>query len=189
MKFKKIDTEIPGLFIIEPKLIRDDRGFFMESYNKYDFEKIGIKTDFIQDNHSKSRKGTLRGLHFQTKNVETKLVRVIKGKVYDVVVDLRKKSPNYGQYFSTFLSDKNKLMLYIPKGFAHGFLALTETVEFLYKVDDIFNAEAGGGIIWNDAELNINWPLKEYGIDEITISNKDSKLPNFNDFESIFEFK
>lgn len=187
MKFKKKDTPIQDLYIIEPKVFGDERGFFFESYNKKEFEEAGFRFDFIQDNHSRSRKGVLRGLHFQTKNVQTKLVRVIKGSVYDVAVDLRADSPNYRHYFGTILSEENKLMMLIPKGFAHGFLTLTERAELTYKVDDIYEKEADSGIIWDDPDIKIKWPFTEYGIVTPILSEKDSKLTTVADFSNPFK--
>ena len=186
MKFKKKETPIQDLYLIEPKVFGDERGFFFESYNKKDFEEAGIMCDFIQDNHSRSRKGVLRGLHFQTKNVQTKLVRVIRGSVYDVAVDLRVDSPNYGKYFGTILSEENKLMMLIPKGFAHGFLTLTEVADLTYKVDDIYNKDADSGIMWNDPDININWPFEEYGIETPILSDKDSRLMYLANFRDSF---
>lgn len=189
MKFNKIETEISNLFIIEPKVYGDERGFFFESYNKSEFERIGIKTDFIQDNHSKSKKCVLRGLHFQTSNVQTKLVRVIKGAVYDVAVDLRQNSPTLGKYHGLILSEENKYMFYIPKYFAHGFLVLTDETEFEYKVDDIYNPEFESGILWNDPTINIKWPLDEYDIKIPILSAKDKKLPKFSEIDREYNNK
>ena len=188
MKIKKRETPIDDLYIIEPKVFGDERGFFFESYNKKEFREAGIICDFIQDNHSRSIKGVLRGLHFQTKNVQTKLVRVIKGSIYDVAVDLREYSPNHGQYFGTILSEENKLMMLIPKGFAHGFLTLTELAEITYKVDDIYNREADSGILWNDPDITINWPFEKYCIKKPILSEKDSNLANFADIKKSLKF-
>ncbi|MHA1408433.1 MAG: dTDP-4-dehydrorhamnose 3,5-epimerase [Candidatus Heimdallarchaeaceae archaeon] len=185
-KFTKYETPIPDLYIIEPKVFGDERGFFLESYNKFEFEKIGIDNNFIQDNHSKSVKGVLRGLHFQTENVQAKLVRVIKGEVFDVAVDLRKDSSTFGQYYGVKLSEQNKLMFFIPKGFAHGFLSITDEVEFMYKVDDIYNPKADSGIIWNDPDINIQWPLEEIGLKEPILSKKDSSLPLLREHTKLF---
>jgi len=183
-KFRKIDTPLEGLYVIEPSVFGDKRGFFMESWNKKEFEEIGINCDFVQDNHSKSKKGVLRGLHFQIENVQSKLVRCIRGKVLDVAIDLRRNSPTFGQYFSIELSEENKFMLFIPKYFAHGFLVLSDEAEIIYKVDEYYDPKSDSGIIWNDETLNINWQLEKYRLSEsdLTISEKDRKLMKFKDF-------
>ncbi len=183
-KFKKIETPIKELYIIEPQVFGDNRGFFMEFWNKRDFEEIGLNMEFVQDNHSKSRKGVLRGLHFQTKNSQGKLVRCIKGKVYDVAVDLRKGSEAFGKYFGIELTEENKKMFYIPEGFAHGFLALTEEAEFLYKATNYYTPEYESGIIWNDKDINIDWPLEKYGLKEedLLLSEKDRKLQTYKEY-------
>ncbi|AGB42253.1 dTDP-4-dehydrorhamnose 3,5-epimerase [Halobacteroides halobius DSM 5150] len=187
-KFKKIETPIQDLYIIEPTVFGDHRGFFMESYNQREFAEIGMDMDFVQDNHSKSKKGTLRGLHFQTEHPQGKLVRAIKGQVYDVAVDLRAGSDTYGEYFGVVLSEENKKMFYIPEGFAHGFLALSDEAEFMYKTTDYYCPECDGGIIWNDNNINIDWPLKEYGLteDDLLLSDKDKELPTLK--ESNYKF-
>ena len=173
-KFEKQETGIEGLYVIKPKVFEDNRGFFMETYNKKDFEEIGIKEEFVQDNHSKSSKGVLRGLHYQKEFPQAKLVRVIKGSVYDVAVDLRKDSKTYGKYYGVTLSDENKLQFFIPRGFAHGFLVLSNEAEFVYKCDDFYHAGDEGGLIWNDKTIGIKWPLEEIGgIDKIIQSEKD----------------
>jgi len=178
-KFEKIDTGIEGLFVIKPTVYPDERGFFFESYNKKEFEKIGITKEFVQDNHSKSTKGVLRGLHFQKENPQAKLVRVIKGQVFDVAVDLRKNSKTYGKYYGIILSEENKLQLYIPKNFAHGFLVLSDEAEFTYKCDDYYAPNDEGGVIWNDPKVNIKWPLDLIGgIDKVIQSEKDRKWGN-----------
>lgn len=174
--------------MIEPTLFGDERGFFMESYNKRDFYQMGFKKDFVQDNHSKSKKGVLRGLHFQTRDPQGKLIRVIKGKVYDVAVDLRSNSKTKGTYVGTILSEENKKMFYIPEGFAHGFLTVSDEVEFLYKVTNYYNAEYDSGIIWNDSSINIKWPLEEYGIKKPIISQKDQNLLQLKEKKIIFEY-
>lgn len=176
-KFNFIKTEIQGVVVIEPTAFGDDRGFFMESYNFRDFKEAGLDMEFVQDNHSKSEKGVLRGLHFQKEHPQGKLVRVIKGSAYDVAVDLRKNSPTYGKYVGIVLSQENRKMLYVPKGFAHGFLSLKEGTEFLYKVTDYWYPNDEGGLIWNDKDIAIDWPFKEYGIssDELIFSDKDKE--------------
>jgi len=183
-KFKKRQTKIEGLYIVEPTVFGDDRGFFMETWNKKDFLEIGLDLEFVQDNHSKSKKGVLRGLHFQRKNSQGKLVRCIKGKVYDVAVDLRSNSKTFGKYYGIELTEENKLMFYIPEGFAHGYLALTEEVEFLYKATNYYSPEYESGIIWNDEDINVEWPLKKYGIKEedLILSEKDKKLQTFKQY-------
>ena len=182
-KFKKIPTSVPDLYIIEPTVFGDERGFFMETYNKKEFQELGIELEFVQDNHSRSKKGTLRGLHFQKEFPQAKLVRVIKGEVFDVVVDIRKESATFGRWFGVALSEEKKRQLFIPEGFAHGFLALTGIVEFTYKCSDYYHPEDEGGIIWNDSDIAIDWPLKEYGINELILSDKDRKLPTVRDLQ------
>src|SRR6056297_2942377 len=179
--FKIEKTFIDGLVVIEPQVYGDDRGFFMESWNKRDFEKIGMDTEFVQDNHSKSQKGVLRGIHFQTSHSQGKLVRVISGSVFDVAVDLRSGSNTYGKHFGIILSADNKKMFYIPENFGHGFVALSNDTEFLYKTTDYYYPEYDSGIIWNDKDLNIQWPLKEYDIEEPLLSEKDKNLMRFKD--------
>lgn len=178
-KFKRTETGIEGLCIIEPTVFKDNRGFFMETYNKNDLAEIGIDTEFVQDNHSKSTKGVLRGLHFQKQFPQAKLVRVIKGEVYDVAVDLRKDSKTYGKYYGITLTEENKLQFFIPRGFAHGFLVLSDEAEFIYKTDDFYHPNDEGGIIWNDPTINIDWPLDKIGgIENINQSDKDKLLPS-----------
>lgn len=174
-KFKKKETGIEGLYVIEPTVFEDNRGYFLETYNKKDFEEIGITTEFVQDNQSKSTKGVLRGLHFQKQFPQAKLVRVIKGEVYDVAVDLRKDSKTYGKYYGVILTEKNKLQFFIPRGFAHGFLVLSDEAEFTYKCDELYHPNDEGGIIWNDKKINIEWPLDK--VEEIIQSEKDKQLP------------
>jgi len=171
-KFTKVE-EIEGLYIIEPKVFGDERGYFMETYNYNDFKEAGLDMIFVQDNQSKSRKGVLRGLHFQKKHPQGKLVRVISGEVFDVAVDIRKDSPTFGKWYGITLSADNKKQFYIPEGFAHGFLVLSDEAEFVYKCTDFYHPEDEDGIIWNDSNVNIKWPLKN--IDEIIISFKDQK--------------
>ena len=158
---KVIETKIPGLLIIEPRVFGDERGFFFESYNEQAFnEATGIAPRFVQDNHSKSVKGVLRGLHYQLPpRAQGKLVRVVQGEVFDVAVDIRQGSPTYGQWVGEVLSAENKKQLWIPPGFAHGFLTLSDTAEFLYKTTDYWSPEHERAIIWNDATLKIDWPL------------------------------
>lgn len=186
-KFKKFETNIDGLYIIEPTIFGDERGFFLETYNKKDFMDLGIKEEFVQDNHSKSKKGVLRGLHFQTKHSQGKLVRVIKGSVLDIAVDLRKDSKTFGKYFSVVLSEKNKKMFYIPPNFAHGFLTLEDDTEFTYKCTDFYFPEYDSGIIWNDEDININWDFEKYDLkqEDIILSDKDRKHQSFKKYKEV----
>lgn len=178
-KFEKQETGIEGLCVIKPTVFEDNRGFFMETYNKNDFKEIGIDTEFVQDNQSKSTKGVLRGLHFQKQFPQAKLVRVIKGAVYDVAVDLREGSETYGKYYGVTLTEENKLQFFIPKGFAHGFLVLSDEAEFAYKCNDFYHPGDEGGIAWNDEKIGIEWPLEEVGgIEEIVQSEKDKNWPS-----------
>ncbi|WP_022819976.1 dTDP-4-dehydrorhamnose 3,5-epimerase [Fusobacterium russii] len=185
-KFKKQETGIEGLYIIEPTVFGDERGFFIESYNKNDFIELGIKDEFVQDNHSKSKKGVLRGLHFQTKFAQGKLVRVIKGAVYDVAVDLRENSKTFGKWFGIELSASNKKMFFIPKGFAHAFLTLEDETEFTYKCTDFYHPEFDSGIIWNDKDINIEWNFEKYMLkeEEIILSEKDKKQQTLVEYKS-----
>ena len=180
--FEIIKTPIKDLVIIQPKIFGDSRGFFQETYNKKSFAEHGLTMEFVQDNHSKSRKGVLRGLHFQTKFTQGKLVRVVKGSVYDVAVDLRKDSKTYGQWYGVILTGENKTMFYIPEGFAHGFITLEDDTEFLYKCTDLYSPEYDSGILWSDETIGIDWRLEEFGIspDELTISEKDMKQQKFD---------
>ena len=157
-KFKRIDTSIEGVCIIEPTVFGDNRGYFMETYSKADFEELGLNYDFVQDNQSKSKKGVLRGLHFQKENTQSKLVRCIKGSVFDVAVDLRAGSKTYGQWFGVELTEKNNKQFYISEGFAHGFLVLSDVAKFCYKVTDFYHPGDEGGLSWNDPEIGIEWP-------------------------------
>ena len=175
-------TKIEGVFIIEPQVFGDERGFFMETYKESDFKKAGLDYNFIQDNHSKSRKGVLRGLHYQLHYPQAKLVRVIQGEVFDVAVDLRKDSPTYGQWIGVLLSAENKKMFMIPRGFAHGFVVLSETAEFVYKCDEVYHPEDEGGIMWNDPEVGIDWPYKG----EPLLSEKDKKHPSLKESKVSF---
>ncbi|AZT91537.1 dTDP-4-dehydrorhamnose 3,5-epimerase [Caldicellulosiruptor changbaiensis] len=178
-KFKKIETPIKDLFIIEPTIFEDNRGFFMESWNEKEFNEIGLKIKFVQDNHSRSKKGVLRGLHFQEPYPQGKLVRVIRGAIFDVAVDIREDSPTFKKWFGIVLDEHNRRMLYIPEGFLHGFLTLSEWADVLYKTTEYYYKEYDRGIIWNDPDLKIEWPFEEYGIDKVILSEKDSQLPTF----------
>ena len=160
---KVIDTKIPAVKIIEPAVFGDERGFFMETWSQKEFEEkvTGQKTSFVQDNHSKSKKDILRGLHYQTENTQGKLVRVTYGEVFDVAVDIRKDSPTFGQWVGEFLSAKNKRQLWVPEGFAHGFFVVSDSAEFVYKCTDYYNPKAEKTISWDDQSLNISWPIEE----------------------------
>ena len=177
-----IPTKINGLFIIQPKVFEDARGYFFESYNKDIFQKVGIKDEFLQDNQSLSQKGVLRGLHFQNPpHAQSKLVRVITGSVLDVAVDIRKNSPSYGQHVTEVLSEKNKTMMFIPEGFAHGFLVLEDNTVFSYKCSRVYNKESEDAVFWNDPDIGIDWKIKNP-----VLSEKDRISKRFKDFESKF---
>ena len=166
---KVIETSLPGVLILEPEVFGDERGFFFESYNKKALEKVGITAEFVQDNHSRSVRNVLRGLHYQIKQPQGKLVRVIQGEVFDVAVDIRRNSPNFGKWVGFNLSAESKRVAWIPPGFAHGFLVLSDVAEFLYKTTDYWAPEHERCIIWNDPDIAINWPLQG----EPTLSAKD----------------
>jgi len=182
MKF--IKTKIQDVIIIEPTVFGDERGYFLESYNQKKFEEVFGETSFVQDNESKSTRGVLRGLHFQKPPFDqAKLVRCIEGRVLDVAVDIRKGSKTYGQHIVVELSGDNKRQLFIPRGFAHGFLVLSESAIFAYKVDNSYAPDYDAGIHWNDKELNIQWGMEDR---EVMVSAKDAELPFFLEFESPF---
>lgn len=166
-------TEIEGVYVIEPKVFGDNRGYFMETYNEQEFKNNGLDYNFVQDNQSKSKKGVLRGLHFQKTHPQAKLVRVLEGEVFDVAVDLRKGSKTYGKWVGVILSEENKKQFMIPRGFAHGFVVLSDTAVFAYKCDDFYHPEDEGGIMWNDPDINIEWPYKG----ELLLSEKDKVHP------------
>lgn len=172
-KFKFTECEIKGVYIIEPTVYGDSRGYFMESYNENDFKAAGIDCVFVQDNQSSSRKGVLRGLHFQKTHPQTKLVRVLSGEVFDVAVDLRRGSETYGKWVGVFLSAENKKQFLVPKGFAHGFVVVSDYAEFAYKCDDFYHPEDEGGIIYSDKDISVNWP----DVGELTLSEKDKSNP------------
>jgi dTDP-4-dehydrorhamnose 3,5-epimerase len=180
-----IPTDLEGCFILEPKLIFDERGYFMESFNERQFEaKTGHNIHFVQDNQSYSSKGVLRGLHYQTgEHAQAKLVRVIAGEVLDVAVDIRPASRTYGKHVAVVLSFENQRQLFVPRGFAHGFLVLSETATFFYKCDNFYNKDAEGGIIYNDPSLQINWELDT---SELIISEKDRVLPTIENSRKIW---
>lgn len=185
---KVFDVKLKDVKIIESDVFKDERGFFMESYSDEKYKKLGIDFNFVQDNHSLSvEAGVIRGLHFQRGDAaQTKLIRVVTGEVLDVVVDLRKGSPIYGQWESFILSGHNKRQLLVPRGFAHGFVTLTPNVNFMYKCDNYYNAEADAGIVFDDKELGIDWQID---ISKVIISEKDRKLPTFKEFEKNNDFK
>ncbi|MGE4506218.1 MAG: dTDP-4-dehydrorhamnose 3,5-epimerase [Desulfovibrionaceae bacterium] len=178
-------TEFPGVLVIEPSVFGDNRGFFMESYNRAAFEAQGIHADFMQDNHARSvGAGVLRGFHFQAPpTAQAKLVWVTRGSVVDVVVDIRRGSPTYGKWGQLRLSEENKLRLFIPAGFAHAYMTLSEKTEFLYKVDAPYSPADEGGIRWDDPDLAVKWPVAKP-----VLSEKDKRLPFFHDFLSPFEY-
>lgn len=184
-KFKRIDTAIEGLCVIEPTVFGDQRGFFMETYSSRDFAEIGISENFVQDNHSRSSKGVLRGLHFQRQHTQGKLVRVTAGAVLDVAVDLRPESPTYGQWEKVLLTAANKLMFYVPPRFAHGFLTLEDATEFLYKCTEFYHPESDAGVLWNDPVLAVDWELERWGlaVSQLNISAKDSQNSNFSSLD------
>lgn len=178
----KVDTcEIEGLKIITPSVFGDSRGYFMETYQYNDFKEAGIGQVFVQDNQSSSRKGVLRGLHFQIDYPQDKLVRVIRGEVFDVAVDLRKGSPTFGKWHGEILTEENKKQFFIPKNFAHGFLVLSEAAEFCYKCSDFYHANDEGGIYYADPEIGIEWPIPE-GM-ELIMSDKDTKWAGFSAYK------
>lgn len=182
-KINVIPCEIEGLYVIEPSVFPDSRGYFMETYNQNDFKDAGLTMEFVQDNQSMSVKGVLRGLHYQKQHPQGKLVRVLRGTVFDVAVDLRSGSKTYGNWFGVELSAENKKQFYIPEGFAHGFLVLSEDAEFAYKCTDFYHPGDEGGILWNDPEIGIEWPVEE-GM-KLTISEKDQ---NWSGIRDTFKF-
>ena len=172
-----IETSLPGVVIIEPRVFGDERGFFLETFQKERYWKeAGIELDFVQDNHSRSTKAVLRGLHFQKSKPQGKLVRVVTGEVYDIAVDINPASPTFGKYESVILSAENKRQLWIPPGYAHGFLVLSEIADFEYKCTDYYDAADEGGVIWNDPDLAIDWP-----VDKPNVSEKDLKLSSLQE--------
>jgi dTDP-4-dehydrorhamnose 3,5-epimerase len=173
-----IQTEIPDVLVIEPQVFEDERGFFMEVWNQQAFEAAGITTNFIQDNHSKSPHGTLRGLHYQVQNTQGKLVRVIAGEVYDVAVDIRRSSPTFGKWTARTLSAENKRMMWIPPGFAHGFYVTSKTAEFVYKCTDLYAPAHERAIRWNDPDIGITWPIPADS--QPLLSQKDSNAIGLN---------
>jgi len=171
-------TKLDGPVVIRPQTYEDERGFFLESFNKEKYAKTGINFDFVQDNHSHSAQGVLRGLHFQKTKPQGKLVRVVRGKVFDVAVDIRRDSSTYGQWESIILSEENKIQFWIPPGFAHGFLVLSETADFVYKCTNYYDPSDEGSLLWNDPDLNITWPISKP-----KLSEKDANALKFNDLD------
>ena len=180
-----IPTKLQGCYIIEPKIILDERGYFMESFNEKTFQNgIGQAVHFVQDNQSFSTKGVLRGLHYQTgEHAQAKLVRVLQGEVLDVAVDIRPDSPTFGQYEAVILSGENQKQFFVPRGFAHGFLVLSETATFFYKCDNFYNKESEGGIIYNDENININW---QFSFEDLIISEKDKVQPTLENAKKVW---
>lgn len=181
-----IETGLPGLALLEPKVFRDERGFFLETYSEAAFAALGIDARFVQDNHAYSvQAGVLRGLHFQLPPfTQAKLVWVVRGSALDVVVDLRRGSPTFGRHYAVELTAENMLRLFVPRGFAHGYLTLAPHTEFLYKVDNVYAPQADSGLLWNDPDLGINWPSAEP-----TLSAKDRLLPRLKDFDTPFVYE
>lgn len=184
MPFTSTPLEIPEVLIIEPKVFGDERGFFMEVYNKKDFEEIGLSQEFVQDNHSKSTKDVLRGLHYQKDPMaQGKLVRCVRGAILDVAVDIRKGSPTYGKWVSAEITAENKKLIWVPRGFAHGFITLEDDTEVIYKVDNLYSPENDRGIAWNDPDVGVEWPT-----DNPILSDKDSKQPLLKDADNNFVY-
>lgn len=174
-----IETTVRDALIIEPKVFGDGRGFFMESWNRNTFAKLGLDLAFVQDNHSRSQKGVLRGLHYQIRQPQGKLVRVVSGEVFDVAIDLRKSSPTFGQYAGVLLSEENQRLFWVPPGFAHGFLTLSDSADFLYKATDFYAPEHECTIRWDDPDLAINWPLADIVAPQLAA--KDAAAARFRD--------
>jgi dTDP-4-dehydrorhamnose 3,5-epimerase len=176
--------EIPEVILIEPAIFEDERGFFMETFHRQEFDKAGISEDFVQDNHSRSRKGVLRGLHYQKDPMaQGKLVRCVRGAIFDVAVDLRKGSPTWGKWVGMDLTELNRLLLWIPRGFAHGYVALQDHTEVLYKTDNLYSPSHERGIIWNDSQLEIKWPITSPAV-----SKKDAQYPSFKGADYDFHY-
>ncbi len=177
-----LPTRLPDVIVIRPEVFEDSRGFFMETWSRKDFEQVGIDADFVQDNYSSSVVGTVRGLHYQIERAQGKLVRVVKGEVFDVAVDIRKSSPDFGQWTSEILSAENRKQMWIPPGFAHGFLVLSETAEFEYKCTDYYAPEFDRSIRWDDPDIGIEWPLADG--EQPVLSAKDSAAPFLKDADT-----
>ncbi|MBY0474169.1 MAG: dTDP-4-dehydrorhamnose 3,5-epimerase [Nitrosomonas sp.] len=175
---KIIETRLPGVVVFEPKVFRDQRGFFVETFRESALLEAAINETFVQDNHSRSSKGILRGLHYQLFQPQGKLVRVSRGKVFDVAVDVRKDSPTFGQWFGTILDDENLRMIYVPPGYAHGFVVLSEVADFIYRCTNYYHAESEQSIAWNDPDIGIEWPVSD-----VALSTKDQSAPNLSQQE------
>ena len=187
MAFKFHETEIPGLLIIQPHLFPDDRGIYKKNYEKYIYSEQGITCTFTESSDLYSKKGALRGLHYQTVESQAKLIHVIQGVLFDVAVDLRTDSPTFGRYKAELLNENNHRVMFIPEGFAHGFIALTDDTIFSYQCSGRYIPEACGGIRWDDPDLNIPWPLKEYGIKDIIATEKDKNWPTFKEYMKLYK--
>ncbi|MPN24390.1 dTDP-4-dehydrorhamnose 3,5-epimerase [bioreactor metagenome] len=184
--FSFTGTNIKGLYIIEQKIFNDSRGYFMETYSEKAFKEAGLNLKFVQDNQSKSKKGVLRGLHFQKRHPQGKLVRILKGEVFDVAVDLRKNSPTFKQWYGCIISEENRKQMYIPEGFAHGFLVLSDEAEFTYKCTDFYHPEDEGGYPWDDSSFNIEWPLDR--VEKLLFSEKDKNYQSFRETAFGYDF-
>jgi dTDP-4-dehydrorhamnose 3,5-epimerase len=187
-KFERVKTKLNDITIIRPTVFKDDRGFFLETYNREEFAEVGITDEFVQDNVSHSAKGVVRGLHYQSKNAQGKLVRVLRGKIFDVVVDIRNGSPTYGHHLGIELDAQDAGMLFVPVGFAHGFMALKDATEVMYKVTDFYSPQYDAGIRWDDPDLRIPWPMKAQEISRPVVSPKDAVLPFLRDIISPFNY-
>jgi dTDP-4-dehydrorhamnose 3,5-epimerase len=176
MPVKVVETTLPGVILVEPRVFGDSRGYFFESYHAKRYEEAGISTHFVQDNLSRSVKGTLRGLHFQEPHGQGKLVYCVRGAVFDVAVDIRRGSPNFGKWFGAELSEENHRQMWVPPGFAHGFCVLSDSADFFYKCTDLYHAECDRGVAWNDPDIDVKWP-----IETPLLSEKDRKLPRLKD--------
>ena len=182
--------DIEGLYVIEPTVFKDERGYFVETYNQNDMKEAGLDMVFVQDNQSSSRKGVLRGLHFQINYPQDKLVRVVSGEVFDVAVDLREGSPTYGQWYGVLLSAENKKQFFIPKGFAHGFIVLSDYAEFCYKVTDFYHPNDEGGLLWKDPEIGVEWPMPEgMTAADLILSDKDKVQKSFAEYKAAHGIK
>ena len=182
---KIIETHLPGIVVFEPRVFGDKRGFFLETYRQDIFQEAGVTTSFVQDNHSRSSRGVLRGLHYQLQQTQGKLVRVATGSVFDVVVDIRVGSPTFGQWYGTELNEENMRLMYIAPGYAHGFVVLSESADFIYKCTDYYHPQSEHGIAWNDPDIGITWPISE-----VTLSEKDKNNVRLNDQdkEKLFDY-
>ena len=176
---------IEGLKVLTPQVFSDSRGYFIETYNERDAQAAGIEVTFVQDNQSGSRRGVLRGLHFQKEHPQDKLVRVLRGEVFDVAVDLRPGSETFGQWYGVLLSEENKKQFFVPKNFAHGFLVVSETAEFAYKCSDFYHPEDEGGIPWDDPDIGVDWPLSALNGAEVILSDKDRVHPSFAEYRRV----